>query len=64
MSDGDVAALAHDLSGAYKGRIASVQEVEVPSRGKTIADRLESALFWQRHRLQCVRQRVKRRLGV
>lgn len=59
MSDQEIDSLRHELSGPYRGKIARVGEVEAPAGGKTLIDRFEGAIFWQRHRLQRIRQHVK-----
>ncbi len=60
MDDSDFDALRNALSGDYRARIASVREMLPVSRRKSPVDRMESAWFWQRHRLQQWRGRLKR----
>jgi predicted deacetylase len=59
MVDADLENLRKELLGAYRGRITEVSKITPPIRGKSLSDRVESALFWQRHRLQKVKQRAK-----
>jgi predicted deacetylase len=59
MSGLDVDSLRSELSGAYRRKIARVAELEPPTGGKTFADHVEDAIFWQRHRLQGIRRQAR-----
>lgn len=60
MDDAEFALLREQLIGAYRGRIAAIEDAIPVSRRKSPGDRMEAALFWQRHRLQQWRGRLKR----
>lgn len=52
MGDDEFARLAGALRGPYRGKLTSVDELDLSDRPKTAGDWLETADFWRRHFMQ------------
>lgn len=62
MNDADFAALSAQLRGPYRGKITSVDAIDMAKRPLALADRVEIARFWTMHHYWRARELAKKTL--